>query len=225
MHSSGTPKIRGWVFDVYPSNIGEMAVWIISENGQRIRLTDKFQPKIYVSGKKEDQEKLVGKIYSNPDIANWNFVYKFVNPTDSEKSRVLEITLKDCRKVSSLTNQILKIGDYMRLEVHNCDLRGDRTYFFTHDLFPLAFLEVENLKPGLKYNLLDSVESLDYALPPLRIMLLKIEIAKAGKIASLQDPIANISLEQEEKRIIIDSGDEAEKLLQLSKMVKELAQT
>ncbi len=109
MQSSGSPKIRGWIFDVYPSNIGEMAVWIISENGQRIRLTDKFQPKIYVSGKKEDQEKLVGKIYSNPDIANWNFVYKFAQPTDSEKSRVLEITLKDCRKVSSLTNQILKI--------------------------------------------------------------------------------------------------------------------
>ncbi len=222
MQSSGSPKIRGWIFDVYPSDIGQMAVWIISENGQRIRLTDKFQPKIYVSGKKEDQEKLVGKIYSNPDIANWNFVYKFAQPTDSEKSRVLEITLKDCRKVTSLTNQILKIGDYMRLEVHNCDLRGDRTYFFTHDLFPLAFIEVENLKSGLRYALLDSVESIDYTLPPLRIMHLKIEIAKNGKIASLQDPVANISLEQEEKRIIIDSGDEAEKLLQLSKMVKVL---
>jgi DNA polymerase elongation subunit (family B) len=222
MQSNGRSKIRGWIFDVYPSNIGEMAVWIISENSQRIRLTDKFQPKIYVSGKKEDQEKLVGKIYSNPDIANWNFVYKFAQPTDSEKSRVLEITLKDCRKVSSLTNQILKIGDYMRLEVHNCDLRGDRTYFFTHDLFPLAFLEVENLKAGLKYALLDSVESIDYTLPPLRIMHLKIEIAKTGKIASLQDPIANISLEQEEKRIIIDSGDESENLLQLNKKVKEL---
>jgi DNA polymerase I len=222
MQSSGSPKIRGWIFDVYPANVGEMAVWIISENGQRIRLTDKFQLKIYVSGKKEDQEKLVGKIYSNPDIANWNFIYKFAQPTDSDKSRVLEITLKDCRKVSSLTNQILKIGDYMRLEVHNCDLRGDRTYFFMHDLFPLAFLEVENLKSGLKYTLLDSVESINYALPPLRIMHLKIEIAKTSKIASLQDPIANINLEQEETRIIIDSGDEAEKLLQLSKMVKEL---
>ncbi len=222
MQSNASPKIRGWIFDVYPSNIGEMAVWIISENGQRIRLTDKFQPKIYVSGIKEDQEKLVGKIYSNSDIANWNFVYKFVQPTDSEKSRVLEITLKDCRKVSSLTNQILKMGDYMRLEVHNCDLRGDRTYFFTHDLFPLAFLEVENLKEGLRYTLLDSVESVDYALPPLRIMHLKIEIAKTSKIASLQDPIANISIEQEEKRIIIDTDHESEKLLQLSKMVKEL---
>jgi DNA polymerase I len=222
MQSSGSLKVKGWIFDVYPSNIGEMAVWIISENGQRLRLTDKFQPKIYISGVKEDQEKLVGKIYSNPDIANWNFVYKFVQPTDSEKSRVLEITLKDCRKVSSLTNQILKIGDYMRLEVHNCDLRGDRTYFFTHDLFPLAFLEVKSLKTSLKYTLLDSVESIDYVLPPLRIMHLKIEIAKTSKIASLQDPIANISLEQEEKRIIIDSGGEAEKLLQLSKKVKEL---
>ncbi|TFH23671.1 hypothetical protein E4G67_02825, partial [Candidatus Bathyarchaeota archaeon] len=222
MQSSGSPKVRGWIFDVYPSNIGEMAVWIISENGQRIRLTDKFQPKIYVSGIKEEQEKLVGKIYANPDVANWNFIYKFVQPMDSEKSRVLEITLKDCRKVSSLTNQILKIGDYMRLEVHNCDLRGDRTYFFTHDLFPLAFLEVENLKADLKYTLLDSVESINYTLPPMRIMHLKIEIAKTRKIASLQDPIANISLEQEEKRFIIDSGNEAEKLLQLSKMVKKL---
>jgi DNA polymerase, archaea type len=222
MQSSGSPKIRGWIFDVYPSDIGQMAVWVISENGQRIRLTDKFQPKIYVSGKKEDQEKLVGKIYSNSDIASWNFVYKFASPTDSEKSRVLEIALKDCRKVSSLTNQILKIGDYLRLEVHNCDLRGDRTYFFTHDLFPLAFLEVENLKTSLKYTLLDSVKSNDYALPPLRLIHLKIEIAKTGKIASLQDPIANICLEQEGRRIIIDSGKESEKLLQLSKMVKEL---
>jgi DNA polymerase, archaea type len=221
MKSSGSPKIRGWIFDVYPTNVGEMAVWIISENGQRIRLTDKFQPKIYVSGKKEDQEKLVGKIYSNPDIAKWNFVYKFAQPTDFEKTRVLEITLKDCRKVSSLTNQILKIGDYMRLEVHNCDLHGDRTYFFMHDLFPLAFLEVENLNSGLKYTLMDSVESVDYALPPLRIMQLKIEIAKSGKIAGLQDAIASFTLEQDEKQITIDSGEESEKLLQLSKMIKE----
>ena len=85
MQSSGSPKIRGWIFDVYPSNIGEMAVWVISENGQRIRLTDKFQPKIYVSGIKEDQEKLVGKIYSNSDIANWNFVYKFAQPNGFRK--------------------------------------------------------------------------------------------------------------------------------------------
>ena len=222
MQSSSSPKIRGWIFDVYPANVGEMAVWIISENRQRIRLTDKFQPNIYVSGKKEDLEKLVGCIYSNENIANWSFVYKYANPIDAEKSRVLEITLKDCRKVSSLTNQILKLGDYLTYEVHNSDLRGDRTYFFVHDLFPLAFLEVEPLPTGLKYTLQDSVESINYSIPPLRTMQLKVEIAKSGKIANLQDPIASIILNQDEKQITIDSGDEGEKLLQLSKMVKDL---
>ena len=141
---------------------------------------------------------------------------------DSEKSRVLEITLKDCRKVSTLTNQILRLGDFMRYEVHNCDLKGDRTYFFVHDLFPLAFLEVENVKSSLKYTLLDSVESVNYSIPPLRTMQLKVEIAKSGKIANFQDPIASIILNQDEKQITIDSGDEGEKLLQLSKMVKDL---
>jgi hypothetical protein len=217
--------MRGWIFDVYPTEIGEMAVWIISEDGLRIRLTDKFQPKIYVSGTKIDVEKLVGRIYSNPDIADWKFVYKFANPTDAEKSRVLEITLKDCRRVSTLTNQILKLGDYLRYEVHNCDLHGDRTYFFIHDLFPLAFLEVETTKSGLKYTLLDSVERINYTIPPLRTMQQKIEIAKTGKISNLQDPIGSIIVDQEGQQIIIDSGNEAEKLLQLRRVVKELDQT
>jgi DNA polymerase elongation subunit (family B) len=215
-------KIRGWIFDVYPDDVGEMAVWIISEHDQRIRLTDKFQPKIYVSGQKENLESLVGRIYSNPYIAHWDFAYKYANLTDYEKSKVLEITLTDCRKVSSLTKQILRIGDFSRYEVHNCDLHGDRSYFFTHDLFPLAFLEVETHKSSLKYTLMDSVESINYSIPPLRIMQLKVEIAKKTKIANLQDPIANITLEQDGKQLIINGGDEAEKLLQLSKTVKKL---
>lgn len=222
MQTSNSHKIRGWIFDVYPAEIGQMAVWIIAENGQRTKLLDKFQPQIYVSGIKEDVEKLVGRIYSNPDIANWKFVFKFENPADAEKSRVLEITLKDCRRVSALTNQILKIGDYMHLEVHNSDLKGDRAYFFVHDLFPLAFLEVETASSGLKYSLLDSVERIDYDVPPFRIMNLKIEIAKTGKIAKLDDPIGSIEITQQEQQITIDSGDEAEKLLKLSQTVKLL---
>ena len=63
-------RVKGWIFDVYPSDIGEMIVWIISENGDRIRLTDKFQPKVYVSSKVENIEKLVSQIYSNRNVAS-----------------------------------------------------------------------------------------------------------------------------------------------------------
>ena len=35
------PKlIRGWIFDVYPSTLGKMSVWIIGEKGERFRFND-----------------------------------------------------------------------------------------------------------------------------------------------------------------------------------------
>jgi len=62
LHSSrnfpNPERVRGWILDVYPSALGEFAVWIITENGERVRLTDSFKPRIYVSGKEDGLEKL-----------------------------------------------------------------------------------------------------------------------------------------------------------------------
>jgi DNA polymerase elongation subunit (family B) len=215
-------KIKGWILDAYPSKEGEITVWIISEAGQRIRLIDKFQPKIYASSKQENIDPLIGRLYNNPDVAKWRFAYKYAQPPDSEKSKVLELSLKDCRKTTNLTNNILRMGDYMRYQVSNCDLKGDRAYFFSHDIFPLAFIEVKVEKTGLQYNLLDSVASTDYAIPPFRVMKLNVEVAKTNKIAEFNDPIGTILVNQDQKEILIESGDETEKLQQLVKVVKEL---
>jgi DNA polymerase elongation subunit (family B) len=221
--SPALPKrVKGWLFDVYPSDFGEVAVWIISENGERVRLTDKFQPKIYVSGKQENIERLAISFFSNQAIASWSFAYKYAHPTDTEKSKVLEISLKDCRRTSSFTRSILKKGDYLQYEVHNCDLHGDRAYLFSHDLFPLAFMEVEAENSGLKYTLLDSVESTDYTVPPLRIAKLEVDIAKKGKIASFKDPIERMLVTQADKQASVDSGEEANKLLQLVSAIETL---
>ena len=222
MPSNNLKRIRGWIFDVYPDDVGEMAIWIISENGERIRLIDNFQPKVYVSGKQEDVQHLTNKLVSNANIASLTFVYKYANITDMKKSKVLEVTLKDCRKVSVFTNEALKSGNYLRFRINNCDLHGDREYLFNHDLFPFAFLEVENSKQCLKYRLLDSVESINYVVPPLRVMKIDLEIAKTGKIARPDDPINCFKVTQAEKQVIIDAGDEGEKLLALSKIVTEL---
>lgn len=215
-------QVKGWILDAYPSDQGEIAVWIITENDERIKLKDKFQPKIYVSAKQDEIERLASRLYNNQIIASWNFAYKYAQPTDTEKTRVLELTLKDCRKTQALTRNILRMGDYLRYEIHNCDLRGDRAYFFSHDIFPLAFVEIKSEKAGLEYTLLDSVTSTDYAVPELRVMKLRVEIAKKGKIANFKDPIGAIQVTQDEKEICIDSGEETDKLLQFIKAVKEL---
>lgn len=212
--------VKGWILDIYPSAFGEITVWIIGENGERIRLTDGFKPKIYVSGK-EDLESLAPRFFANKDIASMSFVYKYANATDIEKSKVLEVTLKDCRRISGFTRNVLEMGRYLKYQVYNCDLQGDQAYLFSHDIFPLALVEVEAKESGLKYGLLDSVESVDYQIPPLRIMRISVEVAKRGKIANLNDPIEKMHLTQTDNRVIIDSSDEKEKLLQLVKTVKE----
>ncbi len=215
-------RVRGWIFDVYPSGNGEMTVWIIGENNERVKLTDKFQPKVYISGKQDEIERLASKFFLNRNIATWNFSYKYAHPTDSEKTRILEITLKDCRQTPTFTRDILQAGDYLRYEVHNCDWHADRVYLFSCDLFPLARVEIEAEKTGLKYILLDSVESLDYVVPPLRKMELSIEIDKKGRITNFKDPIQRILVNQDDKQLVINAKSEREKLRQLVETVKKL---
>ncbi len=216
-------KIRGWLLDVYPSDFGKVTVWVICENGERIRLTDRFQPCIYVSAKQDDLERLASSLFDNQKIASLKFVYKYAHPTDLEKTRVLETTVKDCRQIHALTLEILRLGDYLRYELHNCDIQNDRYYLFSRDLFPLAFLDVEVSKSGLVYTLLDSVESIDYVVPKLRTVRLEVDVAKKGLIANFEDAIERIRLKpMGEEEIMIDYGDEATKLLQLVYAIREM---
>jgi DNA polymerase elongation subunit (family B) len=214
-------RVRGWILDVYSSAPGEVAVWIIGEDGERVRLTDEFEPKIYVSGKEEDIERLASRFFSSKAIASWSFTYKLAHVTDAEKSKVLEIILKDCRMIPSFTRNILEMGDFLQYEVYNCDLQEDQAYLFHNDIFPLARVEVNFEDTKLRYVLLDSVESVDYAIPPLRTMKLSVEVAKKDKIANLRDPIEKIQVIQANQQTDIDSGQEGEKLLQLAQTVKE----
>lgn len=220
---SAPSRIRGWLLDVYPRDFGEVAVWVVSESGERVKLTDSFQPQIYVSCRQEDLEPLICKLADNPKIASVQFAYKYASPTDTEKSRVLQITVKDCRQIHALTREILRLGDYLRYELHNCDIQSDRAYFFSRDLFPLAHLEVTVDKSGLSYALMDSVESTDYAVPELRVLKLEADVEKKGILPSFDDEISRFHLRvQGREEEVIDYGDEATKLLQLVYAIREL---
>jgi DNA polymerase I len=214
--------IDGWILDAYPTSPGEVAVWIISQTGERIRLIDSFQPQIYITGTQNLIEGIIGRLFKNPSVARWRYVYKYASPTDSQKTRVVELTLKDYPAIHFLTREILRFGDYLKLQVHNCDLNADRAYFFSRDLFPLAKVEVTNDYPKLTYKLKDSVERTNYQTPHLRIMKLQADIKKSGRIAKFEDPIEKIALTQDENQVVIDTGSEADKLLQLTKDVAEL---
>lgn len=219
--SANLNRVKGWILDIYPAAPGKMAVWIITKNGERKRLTDEFKPRIYVSGTQEDMEKLASRLYTSRAVASWHFVSKYAEATDREKSKVLEIELNDCRSVPFFSRWILELGSYLRYRIYNSDLHSDQAYIYDRDVFPLALVDIEAGKTRLKYALCDSAESVDYSIPPLRIMQVQVDIAKKAKIAKFSDPIAKIVLNQKGASLVIDSGDEGEKLLQFVQFIKE----
>jgi len=218
-----SPKtVRGWLLDLYPSNPGEMTVWVISETGQRLKLVDRFQPKVYVAGKEEDLRRLTGRLVGSKSVAAWRFTEKFVNLSDAEKSRVLEIDVTDCRRMPHFARKIMRLGGYEKFQLGNVDVPDAQAYLYDRDVFPPAFVEVRAEDKRLSYRLLDSVESENYAIPPLRMVWVSVEVSKAGKIPSFSDPIDRIVLKSDEKEVVIDKGDERAKLLAFVEAVKDL---
>jgi len=198
-----------------------MTVWIITENGERVRLTDKFQPKIYVSGKMADLSKLANQLAASRSVVGWRYVEKFADFMEDKRSRVLEITATDCSRIPYFARKLLRLGGYQKFRLHNVGVPDGQTYLYERDIFPLAFVGVTVQGDRLAYWLLDSVESVDYKVPPFRLMSMRVEVAANGAIPSFNDPIKSIVLEMDGKRIVIDEGDESEKILEMVEAIKE----
>jgi hypothetical protein len=77
-------------------------VWIIKENGERVKLVDEFKPKLYVSGNYSDLLELTNKFATSESVASWCFVEKYADFMQNKKSKVLEIDITDCRRTPFL---------------------------------------------------------------------------------------------------------------------------
>ncbi len=172
--------LKGWIFDVYPV-YGGMRLWFIDPSGQKHRLFDSFSPSFYVGGPSSQLKKTLSFIsrlnlplrikpsegiefYSGETIPVARVTV--FNPLDYAKVVKWVITLENKKENRSLT-----------LNLYNCDLSLPQLYFFSKDLFPLAFCEIGVGDKGeiQKIELMDLPWSTDYTIPPLSVMHLKME--------------------------------------------------
>ena len=111
-------KLKGWIFDVYPSTAGQMNVWFISENGQRVKLIDCFKPRFYVSTKTGTLNEL-RRLISKLPVDSYRFVCKNAEPASCSDSIVLEVTVNNYKHIPFFVRKILVAGKYLRYQVHN----------------------------------------------------------------------------------------------------------
>src|SRR5919112_1550028 len=204
--------IKGWLFDAYPLD-NKMVFWIKQENGNTIRLVDNcWSHSIYVASdyvNKSELEKLILKQQQEGNnselIKDYEFVSKYERITDIRRSDVLKLTLSDPTKALTLARRIERFDKFGKLRLYNVDLLPAQSYFYDHDIFPLAFCEVYNNTNSdnttcskLSWNIKEDndVWSIDYQMPHFKIIHLDIELNKEGKIPKHTDRIASISIKQ-----------------------------
>jgi DNA polymerase I len=214
--------VKGWLFDVYPSGSDEVVIWVIAENGERVRFVDKFVSTIYVSGNYSALNRLAGRLEYNSSVADWRFVEKNADFMESFRRKVLEVGLKDNAKAAIIARELLRLGSYQQFRFYNVDIVVAQAYLYEKDIFPFAYVMVVDSGKRLSYDLQDSVESVNYRVPPLRSLWLKVDAKKEGVSNKQTDKINRISLESDGETVVIGSGSEEEKILKLVDSVREM---
>jgi DNA polymerase, archaea type len=218
----------GWLFDVYPLG-NKMIFWIKQENGNTIRLEDTaWNHSVYVAPA-NDYTDLLKSLREDGLIKECQFTSCYERIIDTEQSKILKLTLLDSTKALTLARKIETLDGTYR--VYNVDLLPAQSYFYEHNIFPLALCEVDNHCSKLRWLNKDSVWSTDYKIPDFRTIHLTVNLRKEAKIPKCSDRIDSISVKQEQQlgeeeqageSFEIQSKSEADIIQELIKVTKKI---
>ena len=196
-----------------------MVVWLKKPDGKCVRLTDRWKPRIHVGG---DYRKLID-LACKSYVENSIFVDKFERAGDIEKSRVLEVVVENDEEAAKLARRIQRGSNYSNFRLYDVDIPSPQIYLYQKDLFPLALVEAEEKNEKIEWTLRDSRETIDYKLPPLRKIRLEIKTRKNKRIRTFDDELDSLRIiTDREQTLVLDSGNEEEKLLSLVETFNEI---
>ncbi|HKT22406.1 MAG TPA: DNA polymerase domain-containing protein, partial [Nitrososphaerales archaeon] len=206
--------MRGWILDLYPGRPGEMVVWLKLENGDPVRLVDRWSPSIFVGA--DNKTDFAVPLHTVREDFEWaRTVQRRERVTDSEMSEVLEMKLKDATKAQQVAGRVERLGPFGTFRLYNADVPPAQSYLYENDLFPLALCEVEQKEGRLRWRLEDDVWAYEYDTPGLRTVKLEVEVTKEGRLPRFTDRLKAVTLESDSGKITVDGATEAEKLLRL----------
>ena len=174
-----------WLFDVYPSGDG-MLVWLIDRQGRSHAFQDRFAPRFYVQGSRARLREV------------WAFHIKKRAPVElrlTERTdlfldrpvEVLEVRLRIPGELPRVFQQASRA--FPDLTYFDADIPLPQRYVLDRELFPLAYCAVDEAHGHIRHiEALDTPWDVDYELPPLRVMTLRLD-------GDLQDPSRRIAVE------------------------------
>src|SRR5215469_6573412 len=146
--------------------------------------------------------------------------------SDTTTSKVLKLSLFDSTKALLLARIIESTygnNNFCKIRLYNVDLLPSQSYFYEHDIFPLAYCRVVNNGSTLEWHLNDSVWSTNYKIPAFKIIHLKINTKKGGSIPKYTDKIKSIviTVAGDSETIEIQNESETDMINELTKEVSK----
>jgi len=177
------PTLFAWLFDAYPSGNG-MSVWLIDREGRSHELRDRFSPRFYVQGSSDRlrtlSESLVGR-RAPVEVRTTERIDLFLD----RLIEVLEVRVTVPGHLPRLFQQTSRA--FPDLTYYDADIPLPQRYVLERELFPLAYCAVDESQGTIqRIEALDSPWDVDYELPPLQTMTIRLD-------GDLQDPSRSVS--------------------------------
>lgn len=214
------PTLNGWILDLYPSP-GGMTLWILDAAAQAHCFTAALTASFFVHGTPGELHRVCAFIASArlPVTMRRTERHELFERREIE---LLEIAVGDPSRFGLFAQTVRR--HFPDLAYYNADISLEQIYCFEHDLFPLARVSVEYDADRRLTAIAndDSPWLLDYALPPLKCMTVKLaedesSSARANPNHHARPRPLEISVE-DTTRVLIDD-DPREMLLRFRRLL------
>ena len=151
-----------------------MAVWLLDEDGRRVRLLDPFRPAFYLAGPRHALDAALRALPRRGCPLTTSRVERR-ELGSPDPIPVLEVAVHQPSQFPALARRLIQQCD--QAQFYHVDVPLPQRYFYERGLFPLARCEVEVAVDGTirSIHAVDSPWDTGYATPPLNILELSLE--------------------------------------------------
>jgi len=123
-------KATGWIYDAYPEG-DEITLWIRTDDGQVLRLTDSFPVEFYAAPRKQlSAAQLATTIEDHPLVESASVCMRHLQITDRAKSEVVQVTVRP----TAFRKLVYDLETVDACTLYNIDLHPVQRYFLSRDL-------------------------------------------------------------------------------------------
>ncbi len=160
---------RGWLFDLYPDEQG-MRLWFLRQDGGAVSLWEPYVPTFYMRGTRSATDRALSRLRRFRIEATTVERIEFLT---GEPVQVLEVRVMDLLQYS---RAVSSAGAEEGIELFTCDIPISQRFAYDRGVFPMAFCAWEESDGRLRaIEMKDDPRALDYPLPPLSVLELKLE--------------------------------------------------